>query len=158
MYSNRENGYLSQFADYTDSEYENNSTEAFESVLTEDKVDNNVSLSEEKRDFVGTFEKIEKAEVSKEKKSEYSDKKEKYALSGTGKVLIAVYAFLIIAIFAFIIFNANYLKGLDKKIEATQTEVNQMEKAVSEKKLELDVAKSPETIIQKAIEMGMIPA
>jgi len=78
--------------------------------------------------------------------------KEKYSISSRGKALIALYAFLLISIFAFIIFNAAYLRGLDRKIQKAQGEVASLEEVVYEKEIELQNAKNIENILKKAVE------
>ncbi len=82
--------------------------------------------------------------------------KEKYKISARGKALIAVYAFIMISIFAFIIFNATFLRGLDRDIQRAETENAKIAVEVLQQNAKLKEVRSPETIVQEAIEMGMI--
>ena len=82
--------------------------------------------------------------------------KEKYSISARGKALIALYAFLLISIFAAIIFNATFLRGLDKNIQKAQTEKAAIETVYIIQNERYEEVKSPEYIVEQAIEMGMV--
>ena len=81
--------------------------------------------------------------------------KEKYSISTRGKVLIAVYAFILLAIFAVIIFNATYLRGLDKKIQKAQQDVAVVQQLVDAKTMQLEEVSSQEAIEKAAEKLGM---
>ena len=71
--------------------------------------------------------------------------KEKYTISTRGKAVIALYAFLIISIFAAIIFNATFLRGLDRNIQKTQNETAYTYAQYLEKEADLEYCRTSST-------------
>lgn len=82
--------------------------------------------------------------------------KEKYTISTRGKALIALYAFLLVSIFAAIIFNATFLRGLDRNIQRTQTQNAYTYAQYVEMDADLEYKSSPEYIAEQATQMGMV--
>lgn len=84
---------------------------------------------------------------------------ERYKLTTSGKIVIAIYVFILALVLSIVAFNAKYLRGVDNKIQNTQQEVIEMAEEVEKCKLQLEDVSSDETIIKTAKEkFNMIEA
>lgn len=126
--------------------------ESFDALLTTDTItETDISVPSsttlEYADFKGDIEVKENTSIVV---------KEKYSISARGKALIALYAFLLISIFAAIIFNATFLRGLDKNIQKAESEKTATQNVYMIQNERYEQVKSPEYIIEQAIELGMV--
>ena len=118
-------------------------------VSDEDVMPSNTTMQFDKNGNPEIFD-----DVRSLSKSESKVKRE-YSISAKGKVLIAVYALVVATIFSLIMLNSRMLKNLDNSINNYSSQVSELSKEYSQVMGELDVAMSDETIIEKALEMGM---
>ena len=86
----------------------------------------------------------------KQKKTEKS-----YKFNAKTKLLVAVYALVVATILSLIVINSNMLKNLDNSIDNYSSQVTELTEEYNMVQQELEDAKSDETIIEKALEMGM---
>lgn len=89
-------------------------------------------------------------EVKKQKKTEKT-----YKFNAKAKLLVAVYALVVATILSLIVINSNMLKNLDNSIDNYSSQVTELTEEYNMVQEQLEVAKSDETIIEKALEMGM---
>lgn len=83
-------------------------------------------------------------------KFEVESVSERYKLTTSGKIVIAVYVFIMVLVLSIVAFNAKYLRGVDNKIQNTQKEVVEMIEKVEKYKARLEEVSSDETIIKTA--------
>ena len=122
----------------------------------EDLMPSNTTMQFDKNGNPEIFEDVRSLNkgVSKENRDENKTRRE-YSISAKGKVLIAVYALVVTTIFSLIILNSRMLKKLDNSINNYSSQVSELSKEYTQVMEELDVAMSDETIIEKALQMGM---
>lgn len=103
------------------------------------------------------FSKDEDAELYEEIKSKSKANVEKnYRINTRGKILIAVYALVVVTIFSLILLNARMLRDLDGSIENYSAKVEELVDSKVRLTEQLDNARSDDTIIAKAQQMGMV--
>ena len=89
-------------------------------------------------------------------KNKNKNKVEKnYKINTKAKLLVAVYSLVVATILSLIVINSRMLKNLDNSIDNYTSQVASLNQEYTAVMDELDYAMSEETIIDKAIEMGM---
>ena len=78
-----------------------------------------------------------------------------YKFNTKAKLLVAVYSLVVAAILSLIVINSRMLKNLDNSIDNYSSQVTDLSQRYTAVMEELDNVMSDETIIEKAIEMGM---
>lgn len=78
-----------------------------------------------------------------------------YKINTKAKLLVAVYALVVVTILSLIVINSRMLKNLDNSINNYSSQVTTLNQEYSRVISELDDVMSDETIIEKAIDMGM---
>ncbi len=81
--------------------------------------------------------------------------KSSYKISAKGKIMIVVYALVVATIIALIAVNASVLRSMQENIHAKEDAVIELKTQTQTLKEELEEVSSEETIIKKAMEMGM---
>ena len=81
--------------------------------------------------------------------------KSSYKISAKGKIMIVVYALVVATIIALIAVNASVLRSMQENIHAKEDAVTELKTQTQTLKEELEEVSSEETIIKKAMEMGM---
>lgn len=148
--------------------YETQNDNSFENILYapyEEKESFEASAVEENEDLRPSGETLSHRGEYKNGYYKYQDKfeaesvSERYKLTRSGKIVIAVYVFIMALILAVVAFNARYLRGVDNKIQNAQQEVVEMAEEVEKTKLQLENVSSDDTIIKTAKDkFGMIEA
>ena len=99
------------------------------------------------------YEDLREKNIIREKKEKKTNKA--YKFNAKAKLLIAVYALVVVTILSLIVINSNMLKNLDNSIDNYSSQVTELTEEYNVVQQELQTAKSDETIIEKALEMGM---
>lgn len=99
------------------------------------------------------YEDLRVRNTTNEKKQKKSGKA--YKFNTKAKLLVAVYALVVVTILSLIVINSNMLKNLDNSIDNYSSQVTELTQEYNMVQEELEIAKSDETIIEKALEMGM---
>ena len=99
------------------------------------------------------YEDLRVRNTAKEKKQIKTGKA--YKFNTKAKLLVAVYALVVVTILSLIVINSNMLKNLDNSIDNYSSQVTELTQEYNMVQEELEIAKSDETIIEKALEMGM---
>ncbi|MBR2384999.1 MAG: hypothetical protein IKA99_05295 [Clostridia bacterium] len=98
----------------------------------------------------------ENAEVYEDLKLKNKNKVEKnYKINSKAKLLVAVYSLVVATILSLIVINSRMLKNLDNSIDNYSSQVTTLNQEYSAVMDELGNVMSDETIIEKAVEMGM---
>ena len=89
-------------------------------------------------------------------KNKNKNKVEKnYKINTKAKLLVAVYSLVVATILSLIVINSRMLKNLDNSIDNYSSQVSSLSKEYSAVVDELNYVMSEETIIDKAVQMGM---
>ena len=99
------------------------------------------------------YEDLRVRNTAREKKQRKTGKA--YKFNTKAKLLVAVYALVVVTILSLIVINSNMLKNLDNSIDNYSSQVTELTQEYNMVQEELEIAKSDETIIEKALEMGM---
>ncbi|MBQ7373396.1 MAG: hypothetical protein IJW64_02385 [Clostridia bacterium] len=99
------------------------------------------------------YEDLRVKNTSEQKKQKKTEKA--YKFNTKAKLLVAVYALVVVTILSLIVINSNMLKNLDNSIDNYSSQVTELTQEYNMVQQELEIAKSDETIIEKALEMGM---
>lgn len=91
-----------------------------------------------------------------ELKENKESNKESYKLNNKGKFLIALYALAVVVVLALIIINTGILSRLDASNVAKEEKLNGMVNEFNQVHSQYVMDTMPETISQKATELGMI--
>ena len=78
-----------------------------------------------------------------------------YRINTKAKLLVAVYTLVVATILSLIVINSRMLKNLDNSIDNYSSQVKSLNQEYAQVMDELNDVMSDETIIDKAIEMGM---
>ena len=101
------------------------------------------------------FEK-ENTEVYEDLRTKNHKKVEKsYKFNTKAKLLVAVYSLVVATILSLIVINSRMLKNLDNSIDNYSSQVSNLSQEYTAVMEELDNVMSDNTIIEKALEMGM---
>lgn len=138
-------------------EYQTPTVELVASVAPSKVEERRVAVNEDFMPSATTmqFEK-ENSEVYEDLRAKNKHKEEKgYKLNTKAKLLVAVYSLVVATILSLIVINSRMLKNLDNSIDNYSSQVSALSSEYTAVMEELDVVMSDDTIIEKAIEMGM---
>ena len=141
----------------TKMEYQTPTIEFISSAVSSRVEERHVQINEDMMPSATTmqFEK-ENTEVFEDLRTKNKTREDKgYKFNTKAKLLVAVYSLVVAAILSLIVINSRMLKNLDNSIDNYSSQVTDLSQRYTAVMEELDNVMSDETIIEKAIEMGM---
>ena len=141
----------------TKMEYQTPTIELISSVVPSRVEERRVEVNEDMMPSSTTmqFEK-ENSEVFEDLRTKNKKRETKaYKFNTKAKLLVAVYSLVVATILSLIVINSRMLKNLDNSIDNYSSQFSTLSQEYNAVMEELDVVMSDETVIEKAIEMGM---
>ena len=124
------------------------SVDARREVLNEDVMPSSTTMQFEKEN-TEVYEDLRFKNINKQKQEK------NYKINTKAKLLVAVYSLVVATILSLIVINSRMLKNLDNSIDNYSSQVASLNQEYTQVMEELGDVMSDDTIIEKAIEMGM---